>query len=232
MVRIRVNARGVECGQVHGNWEVIGPPFSLTKSVTFHVVCRCSCGTIAAVDCGSLAAGKSMNCQRCKAVKTGARFRKHGGTDGAGSGGQKQRLYRIWSSMKTRCCNPSAYSYASYGGRGVAVCGEWSSSFTAFRDWALSSGYADDLTIDRIDNGGDYEPDNCRWVTRATQNQNTRQNVWITAFGETKTRIEWMKDPRCRVCLGTYRARIARGWDVEWAISAPLNSREASWSAR
>ena len=84
------------------------------------------------------------------------------------------RLYRIWGAMKTRCSNQKSDSYEWYGGRGIKVCQEWRCSYEAFRDWALDSGYGDDTSIDRIDNEGNYEPDNCRWATLKEQGANKR----------------------------------------------------------
>lgn len=82
------------------------------------------------------------------------------------------RLYRVWRAMRARCYLPSTPQFYRYGGRGVSVCGEWRFDFLAFRTWALSSGYSDALEIDRKDSSGDYEPSNCRWATKAQQNQN------------------------------------------------------------
>lgn len=83
------------------------------------------------------------------------------------------RLYRIWQGMRDRTGNPDASRYAYYGGRGIAVCSEWQ-DFSTFSDWALSHGYAGNLSIDRIDNDGNYEPANCRWATQSQQVRNRR----------------------------------------------------------
>ena len=84
------------------------------------------------------------------------------------------RLYRIWGNMKRRILNPKFTHYFEYGGRGISICEEWKNDFMSFYDWAMSNGYSDELSIDRIDNDGNYEPNNCRWVTQTIQTRNQR----------------------------------------------------------
>ena len=109
---------------------------------------------------------------------------KHGYTS-------KDRIYRIWHNMKTRCYNKNHERYYCYGGKGVKVCDEWINDFIAFRDWAYANGYSDNLTIDRIDNNGPYSPDNCRWVTPYVQSNNMSTNVFYTYDGMTLTQKCW-----------------------------------------
>jgi hypothetical protein len=132
-------------------------------------------------------------------------------------GKRKTRLYRIWANIKTRCTNTNDPHFDRYGGRGITICDEWKNDFKAFYDWSMSNGYADDLTIDRIDNNGNYEPSNCRWVTVAEQNRNKRNVKYITYNGETHTISEWTDI----LHLGkeTIRERLKRGWSETEAIT-------------
>jgi len=93
--------------------------------------------------------------------------------------------------MKSRCYYTGNIAYKNYGGRGITVCEKWIHDFLVFRDWALTHGYTEELTIDRKDNNGNYSPENCKWSTPKEQANNTRYNVRITHEGQTKTVAEW-----------------------------------------
>ena len=112
--------------------------------------CLCDCGQLTQSSTANLIRGLS---QSCGCVRT-----KHNG--------KGTRLYRIWAGMKDRCLNIKSKYRSRYGGRGITICKEWADAFAVFRDWALSNGYKDNLTIDRIENNGNYEPSNCQWLTR------------------------------------------------------------------
>ena len=133
-------------------------------------------------------------------------------------GSTKNRLYRIWANKKSRCYNPKASRYEHYGGKGITVCTEWRDNFQAFHDWAISHGYRDDLSIDRIDVNGNYEPGNCRWATAKKQSNNLSVNRKITFNKVTKTLSEWA------AITGIDRRTIAarldlQGWTVEQALT-------------
>ena len=130
-------------------------------------LCKCECGgtTVATKSDLDLGKVKSCGCLRKETTAELGRIASHNGTG--------TRLYRIWSSMKQRCKYEHHKCFFRYGGRGITVCNTWEENFAAFRDWALENGYADNLTLDRIDVNGNYEPSNCRWVTMKTQQNNS-----------------------------------------------------------
>jgi hypothetical protein len=119
--------------------------------------------------------------------------------------------------MKARCYNPKATSYKSYGKRGIRVCDEWRHDFVAFRDWAVSNGYSDNLTIDRKDANGNYEPLNCQWATYKEQANNKRDSRFVEFNGESHTLGEWASITGIK--LATIWARLNKGWSAEEALT-------------
>lgn len=103
----------------------------------------------------------------------------------------KDRIRDIFYGMKQRCYNPNCRLYHRYGGRGIKICDEWLNSIDSFVEWSIANNYSDELTIDRINNDGDYSPDNCRWATWKQQENNKSQNVFIEFMGQRKTMMEW-----------------------------------------
>lgn len=140
------------------------------------------------------------------------------------------RLYRIWCSMKVRCYSKTNPRYKEWGGRGITMCAEWKDSFLAFYKWSVENGYNDELTIDRIDNNGNYEPSNCRWATLKEQANNTRRNHFITFNGETHTISEWSE--RLGIGRGVIKDRIEKlHWTPEQALSIPVLERK-QWRSK
>lgn len=137
-------------------------------------LCKCDCGNTKIVRADTLGRGTNS----CGCLKHELDKKQH-----TNDPVKPKRLYSIWCSMKRRCYNKNSGAYKNYGERGIRVCKQWINDFRTFEKWALKNGYNDDLTIDRIDNNGNYEPSNCRWITRAEQNRNKRNNVYITYNG-------------------------------------------------
>ena len=133
-------------------------------------ICICDCGNTKVARASDLRRGHTKSCGCLhKEVVAGTLHHKINTTT---HGKSNTRLYRIWSCMKTRCYNEKWINYKNYGGRGIAICDDWRNDFQAFYTWALSHGYSDTLTIDRIDVNGNYEPTNCRWITLKEQQSN------------------------------------------------------------
>lgn len=138
-------------------------------------LCKCDCGKEKYIRKNDLIRGKTQSCG-CK--KKESKF-------------NNKRLINIFKKMKERCYKEYSASYKNYGKRGIKICDEWLKDFESFYRWAMANGYKDNLTIDRIDVNGNYEPCNCRWATVKQQNNNSRKNHYTTINGVTKTIAQW-----------------------------------------
>lgn len=121
--------------------------------------------------------------------------------------------------MKRRCYDPKNKRAKFYSEKGVTVCDEWLNDYSAFRNWAMANGYKKGLTIDRIDNDGNYEPSNCRWATAKTQTNNQSRNRLLTYQGETLTMSEWAD--KLGITYSTILHRVQREWSMERIVNTP-----------
>lgn len=195
---------GWRIGDKAGHWEILSNCHTDAEGSKSYL-CKCPCGKVKEIRASVLFRGRSRSCGKC-----GLR----------GDGRSKDKLNNVWSGMLERCRNPRSDSWKDYGGRGITVCDEWK-IYDGFRDWALANGYSPELQIDRRNNNEGYCPANCRWVTPILNQQNTRANRILTAFGESKCASEWVRDQRCVVCRNTLHYRLETGWSHEGAISTP-----------
>lgn len=146
-------------------------------------ICKCDCGNIRNVHEDTLLNGKSKSCGCLQKEVTSIRLKKHNLS--------KTRLYRIYYGIKERCYNVNDKRYKDYGGRGITMCDEWRNSFVNFYKWSIDNSYKDNLTIDRINNNGNYEPNNCKWSTKTEQDYNKRTNIFFEFCGVKKCLKEW-----------------------------------------
>lgn len=133
--------------------------------------CLCDCGNRKEVLGCHLKSGKIISCGCASIERISALNKTHGES--------KTRLYSIWSGIKSRCYDKNVSRYARYGSRGITVCEEWKNNYLSFKQWAMENGYADNLSIDRINNDGNYEPSNCRWADSQQQSNNTSTTIKI-----------------------------------------------------
>ena len=163
--------------------------------------CLCDCGKEVIVASGHLRSGHSQSCG-CLAHERAADYHRTHDMKGT-------KLFRVYHTMKGRCCNPTDHKYPSYGGRGIKICSEWLSNPKSFFEWALANGYKEGLSIDRINNEGDYCPENCRWVDSYTQANNKRNNHIYEYYGNKLTIAEWAK--LLDLSYSAIKSRIKRG---------------------
>ena len=175
-------------------------------------LCRCDCGNEKQIKGSDLICGNIISCGCAKKERFRNMALKHGYCG--------HRLYTIFGNIKNRCCNPNNSSYNYYGGRGITICDEWRYNFQTFYDWAMLNGYKEDLTIDRIDNNGNYEPNNCRFITHKENCNNTRKNVYITYNNKTQTKAEWSREYNIKQDL--LKDRLKWGWSIEKALTTPV----------
>lgn len=198
--------------------EIIGQKFGLLTAVEIVgksrrgplVKCVCECGGTKTVAQKELRSGNNKSC--------GCLHKKHGLTG--------SRIYQAWGNMKKRCNDPTNKSYVNYGGRGISYDKRWESFENFYED--MKDGYADDLTLDRIDVNKDYSKDNCRWVDMKTQGNNKTDNHLVTYNGETLTLSEMARKHGITVDL--FKSRLYKGWSVKDALETPVYREEITYN--
>ena len=179
-----------------------------------YFLCKCDCGNLREVRFVAMRARETKSCGCLRDERNCVSNLKHNmyGT----------RLYGSWHCMKQRCLNPNSSAYKHYGGRGIKVCKAWM-EFILFRNWALSHGFKEGLTIERIDNNGNYESSNCTWIPQSKQSHNTRRNRFITYKGKTKILKDWARE------IGMHQQvlskRLDNGWSIEKALTTPIQEK-------
>uniref|UniRef100_A0A6M3XGN0 Uncharacterized protein n=1 Tax=viral metagenome TaxID=1070528 RepID=A0A6M3XGN0_9ZZZZ len=202
-------------GQKFGRLTVLCIGQKGTKTTPLKWKCICECGNVKNVSGQSLknSAIRSCGCLQ-KEVASKLNCSHHGwGT----------RLYSIWDKMIQRCTNRKHKHYKNYGGRGIKVHKQWK-QFKYFKEWAYKNGYTDNLTIDRIDNNGNYEPGNCRFITLKEQQHNKRTNRVIELNGKSQTMKQWADELQINYNVINSRINTLK-WDEIKALTTPTKKR-------
>jgi len=183
--------------------------------------CKCDCGGTKIASSNKL---QLNECRSCGCLMYEARYSvhmTHGDSGRTRKDGKRTStpLYHSWNSMKQRCLNPNTSNYNNYGGRGISVYQQWIDSFIVFKKWAMSNGHKEGLTIDRIDNNGNYEPSNCRWATNSEQAWNKRITVYLEYDGKRLNKKEWSKLTGLTIAQITNRRH--KGWSDKKILTTP-----------
>lgn len=174
-------------------------------------LCKCDCGNFTTVSTDSLNSGQTQSCGCLRKERLLAALTTHGMAH--------TKIYKIWEAMKRRCDCPKVERYSQYGGRGITYTLKWK-KFEPFYQWALSAGYKEGLSIDRINVNGNYEPSNCRWIPLRDQAYNKTTSKLLTCRGITLTIAEWSQ--RTGIPYEAIYQRIVRlKWDTERALTEP-----------
>ena len=196
----------IQQGQKFGHLTVLEEVEQRNKKRRFKV--RCDCGQIKIVNLANILNGSTVSCG-CM------RGKKHNMSN--------TRIYHIWQGIRYRCCVKSCLTYKNYGAKGIKICDDWNNNETGFKnfyEWAKLNGYADNLTIDRIDSKGNYEPNNCRWATMAEQHQNLSMLSTNTSGYKGVSWSKQLKKWICNISINNKTKRIGAYKTQEEAVEA------------
>ena len=181
-----------------------------TKWTKTRWLSKCDCGKYTITTAHRLLAGDTRSCGCLMHNGSPNEPPKYVGYSRRTHGMSKTRIYKTWSGMKKRCCNKNDKSYSRYGAKGISVCDEWMHDFMSFYNWSIENGYADGLSIDRIDNSKGYSPENCRWITLQEQARNKTTNVILEHDGESKLLSDWCKEFNIPIGIASQRYRSSK----------------------
>lgn len=179
-------------------------------------LCECDCGNQCITYTTQLLIGKTKSCGCLQKENFLKSVCKHNLSN--------SRIYKIWTSIKQRCNGTTLRNKKYYKDKNILVCDEWKNNFIEFYNWSIANGYKEGLTIDRINSNGNYEPNNCRWVDRTVQNNNTSRNKIIEFNNEKHTMAEWSRI--LNIDYYALQHRIKRGWSTERAFTEPVKRRK------
>ena len=203
----------MKTGERHGRLVCIGK--DTTRDNRYYLF-KCDCGNVKSIIAHNVQRGATKSCGCiCKEHPSHTIY-----------GYSHTRIDNIYKSMIDRCENPKSYNYYKYGAKGIRVCKEWKEDKMSFFAWAFETGYADNLSIDRIDNSKGYSPNNCRWVTTKEQANNKTNNRIISAFGMKKTLAQWAD--YSGIPYNTLWARLRSGWVIERALTEEVRANAST----
>ena len=186
-----------------------------------HWECLCECGTTKIIRADGITNGSVKSCG-CLHKETASR---QGKVANYKHGKRHTKTYKIWEAMKRRCLNPNDHYYRYYGERGVEICAEWFNFINFYKDMG---NVPDRLTLDRIDNNGNYNPKNCRWATYKQQAENRSSNKFYNYKGIKDTLVNWTK--YFKINKNTLWNRVTLyNWSMEKALFTPIKNRKGTW---
>ena len=198
-------------GDVINDFELLGTETKFTSGGN-----KYTCYIVKCIKCGKQCSKPIRNFMRGDKCECSSNYHKHGKSD--------TRLYNIYMGMISRTKNAKDQAYKWYGAKGVEICKEWQKDFDVFYEWAVKNGYAENLTIDRINPLGNYEPSNCRWVTIEEQqkNRNLAYNVHLVTYKGETLPMKHMAN-KYDINYNTFQRRLRKGWTVERCIEEPIH---------
>lgn len=195
-----------------------------------HIIwlCLCDCGRRVEVNGYHLRSGKTKSCGCLKREIASLTCRKYKFKHGHCKRGETSHIYRVWTNMLNRCNNPKSQDYKNYGGRGITVCKSWHKFEHFLTD--IEEPPTNKHQLDRINNDGNYNPNNCRWATKQQQMRNTSRNRWINFNDKILCSAEW--ETQTGIPSSAIRKRLKRGWSIEETLTIPIRAKVAKWKKK